>query len=104
MKSFLIFIIIAMISVPATAATIISYDTEKSGKDELLAINSSQIYLARYYEDDQILKVWVGTGSVNLDFEFKVQTIEKAMEILKKIYDQNDPSLIELVRFDRSRL
>lgn len=102
MRYILFFIIIMMISMPATAATIISYDNEKFGKNEVLAINSSQIYLSRYYEDDQIFKVWVGTGTVNLDFEFKVQTIEKAMEILKKIYDQNDPSFIELERCDRS--
>ncbi len=46
----------------------------------------------QYWEEDSVMRVWIDNAS----FDFKVQNTEKAMIIIKKIYDAADSSLIEL--------
>lgn len=82
--------------VSLNAATLTYYTDKEVGEREYGAFNSAEISTLYYEEDDKILVVTFLRGSGNTTYNFKVNTFKEAQDIIKRVFDSNDSSLIEL--------
>lgn len=77
----------------ASAANVKFFDSNEESKEKFSIINSEYIELIDYDEEDKELMLWHIKGK---GYEFVVETAEEANEIIIKIMDRNDKSLIVL--------
>lgn len=89
----LVGIIMSMIFI-SNAASIMWYLEKEVGEREIIVLNSEFIRTIYYVEEDKMLKCI--NRPVQLLVKFKVETLEEAKEIMKKVYDKNNNELIEL--------
>lgn len=92
-NTFLTLTIGAIFSTTLNAAGIIYYDNKAVGKEDLTFIPSNQIYSINYEAEDQELSV---NPTIGATIEFKVDSHERALEILKILTNTSDATLIEL--------
>ncbi len=92
MKSLLI-IICSILSHSVSAASIIYYESKEAGEVEFRILHSSFFTVIYYDESDKEILIYNNNGGKS---GFKVDTKEEALEIIRKIYDYNDKSFIEL--------
>ena len=96
LNKILLSILLSYVSLSTSAATITYFEDKEVGSREFIAINSSQIYSIYYNEDDKILRAVYFAASQAPYVDFKVSSFEKAQDIIRKVYDMNDSSFIEL--------
>ena len=92
---FLTLILVVFISQATQAASIKYYESEEASKVSFKVLNSENILSIDYDEDDKELSVWPTTGQ---RYDFKVDSLNKAEEIIKKVFDKNDHSFITLIK------
>ena len=88
---FLIPLAVLLFSVPSMSATIASTDDEES-----IYINGAQVAKAIYDEDDKELEIVIMVSSGANITRFKVETKQQADEIIVKLFDSTDTSIIQL--------
>jgi len=77
----------------AYAANIKYFESKTESKEYFKVINSKNINLIYYDEADKELDVWMNDGS---NYDFKVDSSDKANEIIIKLLDDNDNSFVTL--------
>lgn len=95
MKKIFLTFFIAMLALNASAAGVIYYENRKPGKVEFSVINPKNIGIMIYDEDNEILEL-KSNNKYTPDAKFIVKSSKEAQEIILKLLDDNDLSLIEL--------
>ncbi len=88
-------LLISLIATSVNAASIIFYDSKKTGDVEFYTINTKQVVKINYDESEKEIHVIYTNGGGNT---FIVATSNEAIEIIKRLYDETDSSFIELER------
>ncbi len=96
LKKTILLILLGYWSVNLSAATLTYYTEKEIGDREYGALNTAEISTLYYEEDDKILQAAFLRGASHTTFNFKVNTLEEAQGIIKKVFDSNDSSFIEL--------
>ncbi len=78
---------------PAYAANIKYYESKTESKEYFKVISSKHIERIYYDEDDKELVVYMTKGT---NYEFRVESSDKANEVIIKLFDDNDSSLVIL--------
>ncbi len=72
------------------------YKSKKKGEIEIEVLNSKNISLIENYEEDKMIKMYLHFGDSFSKYKFKVNDHKHAMDILKRMHDDTDVSIIEL--------
>ena len=79
----------------AYSADIVTYENKEKGERTIRILNSEDINLFEYDEDDKRLNITMD----QYGFNFKIESYEAAVVILDRLRDRNDNALIELEKY-----
>lgn len=89
----IVFTALMTFSFSAFSASIIGYISKDEGEVHYKIIMGNHISTMEYDEGDKVLKVEKSSGGI---FYFRVETSSKAKEVISKVLDSSDKSIIEL--------
>ncbi len=96
MRQLISFAMLVLLAGNATAANLIYYKNKTAGKTHFCVINAKQISSLEFEEKEKRLKATYMEGNVIRYKYFIVKSNDEAFDIIKKVLNQDNHSLIEV--------